>query len=202
MLAPEQPVESAQEASRKANSWSATDVAAVLRERGWLASGTDGAEMGRSSAAPLLGLSDGHVAWCERAALLLGPQAADRAALGSLLGLVFHYDAAELAGQVESHVVLSRDGARDVLRETALLLMDGGVLDSQRFKEIIAALKVRLERGSRDLFHPIRLALAGKSGEGELDRVILLLDAAAALRWEVPVKSARVRVIEFCSAMD
>ena len=99
MLAPEQPVESAQEASRKANSWSATDVAAVLRERGWLASGTDGAEMGRSSAAPLLGLSDGHVAWCERAALLLGPQAADRAALEGLLSLVFHYDAAELAGK-------------------------------------------------------------------------------------------------------
>ena len=161
-------------------------MAEILREHGWLA--------GEFSAE--------HVVWCERAALLLGPQAADRAALESLLSLVFHYDAAELAGQVESHVVLSRDGARDVLRETALLLMDGGALDSERFKEIIGALKTRLERGSRDLFHPIRLALAGKSGEGELDRVILLLDAAAALQWEVPVKSARMRMIEFCSAMD
>ena len=202
MLAPEQPAESAQEASPKPNPWSAADVAAILRERGWLAGGSDRAEMGRSSAAPLLGWSDGHLAWCERAALLLGPQAVDRAALEGLLKLIFHYDASELAGQVESHVVLSRDGARDVLRETALLLMDGGPLDSERFKEIIAALKTRLERGSRDLFHPIRLALAGKSGEGELDRVILLLDAAAALQWNVPVKSARVRMIEFCSAMD
>jgi len=202
MLAPEQPVESVQEASPKPNPWSAADVAAILRERGWLAGGSDRAEMGRSSGAPLLGLSDGHLEWCEHAALLLGPQAVDRATLEGLLNLIFHYDASELAGQVESHVVLSRDGARDVLREAALLLMDGGALDSERFKEIIAALKVRLERGSRDLFHPIRLALAGKSGEGELDRVILLLDAAAALQWDVPVKSARVRMIEFCGAMD
>jgi hypothetical protein len=182
----EQPVESGQQISPRANPWSAADVTEVVRERRWLS--------GEFSAV--------HLAWCERAAMLLGPQSADRAALEGLLQLVFHYDAAEIAGQVDSHVVLSRDAARDVLRETALLLMDGGPLDSERFKEIIAALKTRLERGSRDLFHPIRLALAGKSGEGELDRVILLLDAAAALQWDVPVKSARVRMIEFCSAMD
>jgi hypothetical protein len=186
MHAPDQPAESAREPFPEPNLWSSADIAQILRVRGWLG--------GEPSAEQL--------AWCERAAFLLGPQAADRAALEGLLSLVFHYDAAELAGQVESHVVLSRDAARDVLRETALLLMDGGLLDSARFKEIIAALKSRLERGSRDLFHPIRLALAGKSGEGELDRVILLLDAAAALTWDVPVKSARTRVIEFCSAMD
>jgi hypothetical protein len=52
------------------------------------------------------------------------------------------------------------------------------------------------------LFHPIRLALAGRAGEGELDRVILLLDEAAALPCSVPVKSARTRILEFCSALD
>jgi hypothetical protein len=202
MQAPEKPVESAQEASPKSNPWSAADVAAILCERGWLARGTDRAEMGRSSAAPLLGLSDGHLEWCERAALLLGPQAGDRAALEDLLRLVFHYDAAELIGQVEAHAVLSREAARDVLRETALLLLDGGALDSERFKEIVAALKERLGLRSRDLFHPIRLALAGKVGEGQLDRVILLIDGAAALQWDVPVKNARTRMVEFCSALD
>ena len=47
-----------------------------------------------------------------------------------------------------------------------------------------------------------RLALAGRAGEGELDRVILLLDEAAALSFAAPVKSARVRILEFCSALD
>jgi hypothetical protein len=178
--------EYARESLPKPNPWSAADVAEILRERGWL------------SCEP----SAEHQAWCERAALLLGPQAADRAALDGLLGLVFHYDAAELIGQVEAHAVLSRDAARDVLRETALLLLDGGALDSERFKEIVAALKERLELRSRDLFHPIRLALAGKVGDGQLDRVILLIDGAAALKWEVPVKSARTRMLEFCSVLD
>jgi hypothetical protein len=55
---------------------------------------------------------------------------------------------------------------------------------------------------SRDLFHPIRLALAGRAGEGELDRVILLIDEAAALPFSVSVKTARARILEFCSALD
>jgi hypothetical protein len=189
MAAPEQPVQPVQhprESSPKPNPWSAADVEEILRKRGWL-----GGEA-----------SPEQQVWCERAALLLGPHAADRAAIENLLTLVFHYDAAELAGQVESHAVLSRNAARDVLRETALLLLDGGELDSERFKEIVASLKQRLELRSRDLFHPIRLALAGKVGAGELDRVILLLDKAAALQWEVPVKSTRRRMVEFCSALD
>jgi hypothetical protein len=59
-----------------------------------------------------------------------------------------------------------------------------------------------MELRGRELFHPIRLALAGRAGEGELDRVILLLDEAAVLSFAAPVKSARARVLEFCSALD
>src|SRR5216684_3296790 len=54
----------------------------------------------------------------------------------------------------------------------------------------------------RELFHPIRLALAGRAGEGELDRVILLLDEGAGASFAVRVKSARERILEFCSALD
>jgi hypothetical protein len=178
--------EHARESFPKLNPQSAADVTEILLERGWI-----GGEA-----------SEEQQAWCERAALLLGPQAADRATLENLLTLVFHYDAAKLVQQVESHAVLSRKAARDVLRETALLLLDGGGLDSERFKEIVAVLKQRLELRSRELFHPIRLALAGRVGEGELDRVILLIDGAAALQWDVPVKSTRRRMVEFCSALD
>jgi len=52
------------------------------------------------------------------------------------------------------------------------------------------------------LFHPIRLALAGRAGEGELDRVILLLDEAANASFAVRVKPARERILEFCAALD
>ncbi len=169
-----------------ANPFAADDVLAILRERGWLA------------AEP----SPEQHAWCERAAMMLGGHAADRAALADLLGLVFQYDAREIMSKVESHVVLSRYAARGVVRQAALLLLDGAALTSERFKEIVTALKDGMELRGRELFHPIRLALAGRAGEGELDRVILLLDEAAALSFAAPVKSARERILEFCSALD
>jgi nondiscriminating glutamyl-tRNA synthetase len=169
-----------------ANPFAADDVLAILREHGWLA------------AEP----SSEQCRWCERAASMLGGHAADRAALTELLGLVFHYDAGEIISRVESHVVLSRYAARGVLRQVALQLLDGTALTSERFKEIVTALKDGMELRGRELFHPIRLALAGRAGEGELDRVILLLDEAAGISFAVPVKSARERIVEFCSALD
>ncbi|PYU49277.1 MAG: hypothetical protein DMG48_17145 [Acidobacteria bacterium] len=169
-----------------ASVFTARDVVAILRERGLLA------------AEPSLE----QQVWCEQAAAMLGGHASDRAALADRLGLVFHYDAREIISQVESHVVLSRYAAREVLRRVALLLLDGDALTSERFKEIVTALKDGMELRGRELFHPIRLALAGRAGEGELDRVILLLDEAAALSFAVHVKSARERIVEFCSALD
>jgi glutamyl/glutaminyl-tRNA synthetase len=168
------------------NPFTAADVITILREREWL------------TAEPI----PEQVAWCERAAAILGGHAANGSALADLLGLVFHYDAREIISKVESHVVLSRYAARDVLRQVALLLLDGAQLDSERFKEIITQLKEEMELRGRELFHPIRLALAGRAGEGELDRVILLLDEAAGIPFAVAVKSARTRIVEFCAALD
>ncbi len=59
---------------------------------------------------------------------MLGGHAADRAGLAELLGLVFHYDAREIISKVESHVALSRYAARGVIRQVALLLLDGAAL--------------------------------------------------------------------------
>jgi len=82
------------------------------------------------------------------------------------------------------------------------LLLDSGALDSGLFKEIIAQLKERLELTAHEILMPIRLALAGRLGERDLDRVILLLDTAAALPWSVPLKGTRTRIVEFCAALD
>ena len=166
--------------------FAAADVVAILCERGWLAGEA----------------SDEQMAWCVRAAGMLGGQVVDRLALAELLALIFHYDAREIISRVESHVVLSRYAARDVLRRLGLLLLEGGAVDSERFSEIITRLKTEMDLRGRELFHPIRLALAGRAGEGELDRVILLLDEAAGLGFAAGVKSARVRIVEFCAALD
>jgi Anticodon binding domain len=168
------------------NTFTARDVIEILRGQGWLVDDASPAQF----------------AWCERAVALLGPQVTERRSLADLLHLVFHYDAQELLAKVESHAVLARYAARDVLRHLALLLLDGVPLTSERFKEIVTVLKGRVGIGSREIFHPIRLALTGRAGEGELDRVILLLDEAAAASFPVAVKSARERILEFCAALD
>jgi hypothetical protein len=168
------------------NPYSATDIIALLHENHWL------------TATP----TPEHLAWAARAAQLLGHYAEDRAALANLLRPVFHYDAAEILQSPDAQAAISRYAARDVIRHLALLLLDPSPFTSERFKQIVTYLKETCGLRSRDLFHPIRLSLAGRIGEGELDRVILLLDEAAALPFATPVKSARTRILEFCSALD
>ena len=168
------------------NRFSTSDVVEILRDHRWL-TGEPSPEQS---------------AWCARAAALLGPHSPDRAALASLLSLVFCYDAQEILSTLDAQIVMSRYAARDVLRKLANLLLDLDLLTVEHFREIVEALKTQLHIRGRELFHPLRLALSGRSGEGELDRVVLLLDAAAAARFSVSVKTARARIIEFCSALD
>src|SRR5260221_2383209 len=168
------------------NPFSATDIIALLHETHWLTT-TPTPE---------------HLVWADRAAKILGHYAEDRAALAHLLRPVFHYDAAEILQSPDAQAAVSRYAARDVIRQLALLVLEPAPFTSERFKEVATYLKETCRVRSRDLFNPIRLSLAGRTGEGELDRVILLVDEAAALPFAVPVKSVRTRILEFCSALE
>jgi hypothetical protein len=166
------------------------EITQILRARVWIAS-TENSEA-----------DDGLKAWLQRAADLLGPQVSNGDALAELLTPIFVYDANEILKLPANQDVMSRTGARDVIRELANRIFDGGDLDSDRFKEIVDGIKDAVSYRSRAMFHPIRVALIGRAGEGELDRVILLLDSAAKLNFTVPVKSTRQRMLEFCAAFD
>ena len=172
--------------AERINLFSVSDVISILQEKGWLTGGPN----------------EKQAEWCSRAAALLGPQITERSALTELLGLVFQYNARTILQTTEAQIVMSRYAARDVLRQLALLLLDGAELTTERFREIITNLKESMDLRGRELFHPLRLALAGRSGEGELDRVILLLDEAAAAGFAAPAKAARERILEFCSVFE
>ncbi|MGA7090333.1 MAG: hypothetical protein WA660_12360 [Candidatus Acidiferrales bacterium] len=166
------------------------DVEKILRRNGWLASDRQVEPQGALAA------------WIDRAALLIGAQSESAGELEDLLRAVFEYDAVKVMQLRENQAVLMREGAREVIRELANRVLEGGDIESDRLKEIVEALKIATPYRSRELFQPIRVALAGRAGEGGLDRVILLLDAAARLDFALPVKSARQRMIEFCAALD
>jgi len=183
------------------NPFTAADVKAILLRRGWLSAAP--AETAPSEPAQeAVPAESSFASWIAEAAALLGVRVADAPALEGLLQLVFSYDAPQLLARAENQAVLSREGARDVLRELAALVLDSPAVDSDRFKQIVAALKEATGCRGPELFHPVRLVLAGSAGEGEYDRVILLLDSAARLPWAVPVKSCRQRILEFCAALD
>jgi len=171
-----------------ANPFTASDVAEILRERGWLDPASETADDAALNA------------WLDRAAQLLGPHAPDRDVLASLLDFIFRYDAPTLLH--DPAIQSARARAREVIRALANQILDGGEIDSDSFKQIIEALKAALPYRGPSLFGPIRLALAGAVGEGSLDRVILLLDSAAKLPFVAPVKTTRQRILEFCAALD
>ncbi len=165
------------------------DVARRLREHGWtgLAAEQAPAEF---------------QAWLARAAQLLGPQVSGPEELSSLLELVFHYDAQEILDSTDAQIVLGRAGARSVIRELGREVLAGSAIDSDRLKEIFDRVRQRTGYGGRELFHPLRLALAGRAGGGEMDRVILLLDLGAQLPFAARVKGTRERMLEFCTRLD
>ncbi len=181
-----QPEDHIREHPTHINPFTSADVLSILQSERWLTTEP----------------TPEQIAWAERAATLLGHYVTDRQGLRDLLQFVFTYDAAIILQSPEAHAAISRQSARDVIRHLALLLLDSAPLTSDRFQELITQLKTNLQVRSRDLFHPIRLALAGYSGEGEFDRIILLLDEAATLSFATPVKSCRTRILEFCSALD
>jgi hypothetical protein len=175
--------------ARAEGRFSGDDVGAILRERGWMGAAAEQAPAELRQ-------------WLDRAAMLLGPKAGDREGLASLLEAVFHYDAREIVDSIDAHIVLARTGARTVIRELGREVIGGRDVDSDRLKEIFDRVKERTGYRGRELFHPLRLALAGRAGQGELDRVVLLVDNAARLPFAVKVKSARERMLEFCGQLD
>lgn len=174
------------------NRFTVHDVNAIVIRRGWH---VDDTRVNHET----LAIHD----WFARALTLLGPKSPTLDHLESLLSLIFQYDAAANLALAENRAVLVRTGAREVIRELANRILDeGGIADSDRFKSIVDAIKAAVPFRSRVIFHPLRLALAGRTGEGELDRVILLLDPAAKLPFSVKVKDTRERMLEFCAALD
>ena len=163
----------------------AADVRATLLARGWLNEETEAASL-----------------WMSEAAAMLGPRAANCEELAGLLRLIFEYDARAVLAAPENQEVVCRAGAREVLRALATEILSGGPVNSDRLKEIVNTVMAKLPYRSREIFLPLRVAVAGCAGDGVLDRVILLVDRAVETQGLVPVKSVRERILELCCTLD
>src|ERR1700722_16808770 len=134
----------AEEVPQAPHRFTGADVCAILRERGWLEGGRKADE------------DQDLQIWAVQAADLLGPHATDGASLAEMLALIFHYDAAALLQEAGNQSLMARSGAREIIRELGNCLLDGGDVDSDRFKVIVDRIKTRLTHRGPALFHPIR----------------------------------------------
>ena len=77
---------------------------------------------------------------------------------------------------------LDDPGAIDLIRRFAAEMQGKAQLTFDDYRVIVNRLKVATKRKGRQLFHPLRVALTGKSSGPELDKLIPLIETGARLR--------------------
>jgi glutamyl-tRNA synthetase/nondiscriminating glutamyl-tRNA synthetase len=121
------------------------------------------------------------------------------------LMVVFQYDAN--AALRDPHIAseMRDDGARAVVGALAEELAHAPRLDRERFRAVASQVKARTGQKGRALFHPIRLALTGRSEGPELDLAVPAIDRGAELPPSAGVPKIagnRERAAAFARALD
>jgi len=121
------------------------------------------------------------------------------------LSVLFTFSADEACADVSIQQEMTTDAARAVVRTLADELADAPRLDRERFRAIAAAVKTKTGQKGKGLFHPIRVALTGKSDGPELDLVVPAIDRGAELSESAglpPIVGCRERAATFARALE
>jgi len=108
---------------------------------------------------------------------------------------VFEFDPAAFLANPETAEVLSEEGALDVLEAFVEETEHFDELDNEYFRAAVKAVGKRTGIKGKGLFHPLRVALTGKTSGPELDKLVPLLQKGAGLQLQKPVLGVRERVV-------
>jgi nondiscriminating glutamyl-tRNA synthetase len=121
------------------------------------------------------------------------------------LAFLFRFDPASALANPDVSDVLSHDGARQVVDCLARELESAPrLLDRERFRAVVGAVKQQTGQKAKGLFHPIRVALTGEAGGPELDVAVPAIDRGASLpagSGMSPVTGCRERAAAFAEAL-
>jgi nondiscriminating glutamyl-tRNA synthetase len=122
------------------------------------------------------------------------------------LAFLFHFDAAAGLASDAVREVLAHDGARAVVACLARELATAPrLIDRERFRAVVGAVKQQTGQKAKGLFHPIRVALTGEAGGPELDVAVPAIDAGASLPASsglAVILGCRERAAAFAKAME
>jgi nondiscriminating glutamyl-tRNA synthetase len=121
--------------------------------------------------------------------------------------LAFLFDFSADAALTDPHVrdEMTGDGARAVVRALAQALADAPRLDKESFRAIANQVKANTGQKAKGLFHPIRIALTGRSDGPELDLAVPAIDRGAALPESAGIPKVvgnRERAAAFARALE
>jgi glutamyl-tRNA synthetase/nondiscriminating glutamyl-tRNA synthetase len=108
------------------------------------------------------------------------------------LRFLFRFEPGAAVAHPEVREIVGREGARRVI---ACLVRELSVaprlIDRERFRAVVAAVKRETGQKGKDLFHPIRVALTGEAAGPELDLAVPAIDRAA----DLPASCGLARVV-------
>ena len=108
--------------------------------------------------------------------------------------LIFIFEPDQDLAEPVVQETLAQAGAGEVIREFHNLVQPHEMLDLNTYKKIVSDVKKATGHKGQHLFHPIRVALTGRSSGFELDRLIPILEKGGQLELPVKILSARERV--------
>ena len=97
------------------------------------------------------------------------------------LSFLFDYDAVRALESPAAQEEMRSEAAREVCAALAAVLAEAPRLDRDRFRAAANEVKARTGQKGKALFHPIRLALTGRSEGPELDLAVPAIDRGAEL---------------------
>jgi glutamyl-tRNA synthetase/nondiscriminating glutamyl-tRNA synthetase len=121
--------------------------------------------------------------------------------------LAFLFDFSADAALTDPHMrdEMTADGALAVVRALADALADAPRLDKESFRAIANQVKVKTGQKAKGLFHPIRIALTGRSDGPELDLAVPAIDRGAELPESAGIPKVvgnRERAAAFARALE
>jgi glutamyl-tRNA synthetase len=122
----------------------------------------------------------------------------------SRLAFLFDYSAARACQDAAVGEEMRADGARAVVRAFAGEVEASPRLDRDRFRAAANAVKLKTGQKGKALFHPIRVALTGRTEGPELDLAVPAIDRGAELPPDAglpPILGCRERAAAFVAAL-
>ena len=116
------------------------------------------------------------------------------------LAFLFEYDPARTLSDAHVREELKSDAARAVIAALAEELASAPRLDRERFRAAANQVRARTGQKGKALFHPIRIALTGRSEGPELDLAVPAIDLGADLSFSSgipPILGCRERAAAF-----